>query len=275
MTCAPSIVPDHPALPSRALTLAALRAQLPDPVEYFRTRKLITKANAKFEKADDDGSAYTQVGVTMSPAWESGVNMCAFASNGCAMSCLKTTARQTWPAALQARILRTHLFMFHRDVYLEYVERDLASERKAAHKRGERLVVRADTLSDTNVEIIYRNLMLECDQWMDYTKNPHRYAKFLAGKMPANYHLTFSRSETNERQAFDFVRDGGTATLVVRDARALEYFVTHGYAGLPCVTGELNDRRWEDPKGHWVLLVAKGKAKTERTGFVVDAPVAA
>jgi hypothetical protein len=35
-------------------------------------------------------------------------------------------------------------------------------------------------------------------QFVDYTKSPKRAIEHAAGKFPSNYHLTFSRSETNE-----------------------------------------------------------------------------
>jgi hypothetical protein len=164
------------------------------------------------------------------------------------------------------------LFLFHRAKYLEYVGRDLAKLRRKAHALGKILVTRFDTLSDTNTLSIYRELMESnpLDGFVDYTKDPRKYQAYLSGSSAPNHHLTFSRSEINHCQARYFVAAGGTSTVVVRTQEALARCLAHGYDGFPAVDGTLSDRRWEDPRGHWVLLLALGKAKTDKSGFVVD-----
>jgi hypothetical protein len=42
------------------------------------------------------------------------------------------------------------------------------------------------------------------------------------------------------------------------------------WKGFPVVSGDESDLRFLDPKGHVVGLIAKGKAKQDRSGFVVD-----
>jgi len=242
-----------------------------DPVEYFQTRAVVTIDQAKFHKTND-GSNYIQCGVILSPARESGYVMCTHCSPGCESACLKSSGQLVFSTAKRARILRTRLFLFHRAEYLAYVERDLTGLRKKAHAAGKILVTRFDTLSDTNTLSIYRDLMMrhEMDGFVDYTKDPRKYSRWLSGEAAPNHHLTFSRSETNASQARYFVAAGGTATVVCRDHATMSRYLEEGYLGFPCVDGTLSDRRWEDPKGHWVLLVALGKAKEDRTGFVVD-----
>jgi hypothetical protein len=86
---------------------------------------------------------------------------------------------------------------------------------------------------------------------------------FLDGKLPSNYRLTFSRSETNETQCLEVLSRGGNVAVVFRNE-----LPTH-WKGFPVINGDENDLRFLDPKGVVVGLKAKGKAKTDTTGFVV------
>ena len=42
------------------------------------------------------------------------------------------------------------------------------------------------------------------------------------------------------------------------------------FMGMPCVDGDDSDVRHTEPQGVIVALYAKGKAKTDASGFVVD-----
>ncbi len=262
-----------------------------DPVEYFGTHRnskgrlvtrwIVTTDQAKFKKTGK-GSEYIQVGVILSPARESsrwavenGLKrhkpLCSHFSAGCEKVCLRYSGQLVFGTSAAARILRTMLFIHHREIFLAYVLRDLKKLERKAHKLGKILVVRFDTLSDTDPEI-YRAIMdaMPVSGFVDYTKDPGKYQRYLAGQLHAHHHLTFSRSETNEKQAAFFVSQGGTATVVVRDEETMERYLRDGYKGRPCVDGTISDRRWDDPKGHWVLLTALGKARNDTSGFVVD-----
>jgi hypothetical protein len=87
---------------------------------------------------------------------------------------------------------------------------------------------------------------------------------FLDGKLPSNYSLTFSRSETNESQCLDVLARGGNVAVVFRS----KTLPTH-WNGFPVINGDENDLRFLDPKGVVVGLTAKGKAKSDTSGFVV------
>lgn len=259
-----------------------------DPVEYFQSRKLVTWDQAKFKKTGE-GSIYVQVGVILSPARETAhwmqqlrkagglppkkmlPSLCSNFSKGCEAVCLKTSGQLVFGTSKKARILRTLLYHNHSQVFLAYVERDLVKLQTKAAKANKILVVRFDTLSDTD-PAFYRELMdkLGLCGFVDYTKNPRKYQDYLDGKLHAHHHLTFSRAENNAPQARWFVANGGTATVVVRDQAALDRYLTTGFEGFPAVDGTLSDRRWEDPKGSFVLLKALGKAKKDLSGFVVD-----
>lgn len=115
-------------------------------------------------------------------------------------------------------------------------------------------------------------------QFYDYTKNPGRAVTNAMGFHPANYHLTFSRSETNERQCLDVLAAGGNVAVVFSTAtksgkRPAEALPAdwHGYR---VVDGDKDDLRFLDPRGVVVGLRAKGRAKHDTSGFVVQVAAA-
>jgi hypothetical protein len=97
-------------------------------------------------------------------------------------------------------------------------------------------------------------------QFYDYTKDPARVGVIL----PLNYHLTFSRSEDNDDDVDRIMDDGFANVAVVFDKELPEY-----YNGYSVISGENDDERFLDPDGCIVGLIAKGKARRDRSGFVV------
>jgi hypothetical protein len=87
---------------------------------------------------------------------------------------------------------------------------------------------------------------------------------FLAGEMPKNYHLTFSRSESNGKISKSMLASGGNVAMVFRKS------LPSSYLGFTVVNGDENDLRFLDPRGVIVGLVEKGLAKKDKTGFVLE-----
>ena len=99
----------------------------------------------------------------------------------------------------------------------------------------------------------------------DYTKGFYRMRAWLDGKMPDNYHLTFSRSEeTSDNRVKKILSLGGNVAVVFRGS------LPKTYLGYPVVNGDENDLRFKDPKSVVVGLIEKGLAKKDETGFVVE-----
>ena len=107
-------------------------------------------------------------------------------------------------------------------------------------------------------------------QFHDYTKNPLRMLKYLQGKLPKNYHLTFSRSEDNEPECLDILSKGGNVAVVFNP------HIPKWYEGYPVITGDETDLRHLDPKGNpkdggYVIgLLAKGSPKSDKDNFVIQ-----
>jgi hypothetical protein len=110
-------------------------------------------------------------------------------------------------------------------------------------------------------------------QFYDYTKVSPRFGKAL----PANYDLTFSYAETERSHrgaelAFSY---GARVAVVMRNvlrpkAKAALWSVPSEYLGRPVVDADRHDLRFLEPGGVWCGLKAKGLAKVDTSGFVVD-----
>jgi hypothetical protein len=97
-------------------------------------------------------------------------------------------------------------------------------------------------------------------QFVDYTKNSRRFAR----QLPANYDLTFSRSETNESDCPEVFAAGRNVAVVFAGA------MPETWNGYRVINGDEHDLRHLDPKGVVVGLSPKGhKAKRSTSGFVV------
>lgn len=88
--------------------------------------------------------------------------------------------------------------------------------------------------------------------------------KYLAGKFPSNYHLTFSRSEKNMKQCEYILQNGGNVAMVFRGG------IPDTYMGFNVVNGDKDDLRFLDESNVIVGLSPKGKAKKDISGFVVN-----
>ena len=102
-------------------------------------------------------------------------------------------------------------------------------------------------------------------QWYDYTKVYKRALKFVNGTLPKNYHITYSLNEDNKKQAFDILKKGGNISAVFRNSLLPKKFMSY-----KVVNADINDLRFLDPHNSIAGLVAKGKAKNDYSGFVLD-----
>jgi hypothetical protein len=85
---------------------------------------------------------------------------------------------------------------------------------------------------------------------------------FIDRKFPANYHLTFSRSEKNQEEALQVLGRGGNVSVVFREPPV-------SWRGFPVASGDETDLRFLDTPGRVIALTAKGKAKGDSSGFVL------
>lgn len=230
---------------------------------------LFTIGNPKTAKGEARG--YLTAVLHLSPADVAGVgNMCPRATDGCKATCLNTAGRggifkagETSNAVQDARKRRTVQYMADRAAFAAALEQDIRKLRRTAKRKGLTLAVRVNGTSDQPA-LAHRLATIFPDvQFYDYTKIGRPYLR-----QRPNYHLTFSRSESNEDAMLDALNHGVNVAVVFSTARGKA--LPAAYAGRPVIDGDAHDLRFLDPRGVIVGLRAKGKARKDTTGFVVN-----
>ena len=219
--------------------------------------KLLGRANTKTLKGEKVG--FLTFIMHLAPSWLSGYQVCPMASKGCIYACLNLSGMGKFSNVQAARIAKTKYFFEQREAFMKQLVKEIQAGIKKAAKKGMVPAFRLNGTSDLRWEEIpvgdFANVMLMFPhvQFYDYTKIPNRR------NVPANYHLTFSRSESNETvlSSIDF------NIAVVFDK------LPDTYLGRPVVDGTDTDLRFLDPAGVVVGLVANGKAVKDASGFVV------
>jgi hypothetical protein len=117
-------------------------------------------------------------------------------------------------------------------------------------------------------------------QFYDYTKITKRAIAFATGKMPENYHLTFSKTEANDSDCIKVLEAGGNVSVVCslpvyKTAKATGS-LPYPYDTPDAIDGDAHDyrpvdgdRRGNIRGGLIVALKAKGDAKHDTSGFVL------
>jgi hypothetical protein len=239
----------------------------PPKCYFLRVMKLLTTANSKIKKGEKMG--YLTYGIHLAPASLSGFNVCKDASAGCAAACLNTAGMGAFSNVQEARIAKTKLFFKDKIAFMGKLVREIFAAIKAAEKKGLQAVFRLNLTSDLpweKIKVQGVNIFSMFPQvtFYDYTKSPERMTAFLAGEFPKNYHLTFSRSETNGAIADAFLASGGNVAIVFRKT------LPEKYKGFSVVNGDETDLRFLDGGGNVIGLVEKGRAKKDASGFVLE-----
>ncbi|MFN6965164.1 MAG: hypothetical protein ACK4S4_15570 [Pyrinomonadaceae bacterium] len=221
--------------------------------------KLLTVNNPKAQKSQNFG--YLTGILHLLPHKLSGRNVCPKASAGCRAACLNLSGKGRFSKVQNTRLRRTLMYFNHREAFLAHLRSDIYELRFLADELGLKPTVRINGTSDLPALAIRMAEEFPGIQFYDYTKITKT---ILRDDLPPNYSLTFSRSETNERDAFK-VLDAGRNVSVVFDPVLPPTW--HGY---PVIDGDRHDLRFLDPENVVVGLHPKGTlAKNDTSGFVV------
>lgn len=216
-----------------------------------------------------DGIGVKTAILYLSPADESGFNLCPAATVGCRIACLgHSSGHMTHTSSQRARIRKSLMLMLDRAHFMRQLRVDVAKLVKAAAKANVQAAVRLNGTSDVGWESIAPELFAEFPQvhFYDYTKRFARVRRSLTdSRWPENYRLTFSRSGENDAECAAVLALGGNVAAVFATKSE---FPTE-FMGAPIVSGEAHDYRYGDPKGHIVALKARGDAIYDTSGFVV------
>lgn len=228
--------------------------------------KLLNSGNTKTKKGEKFG--WRTYGLHLAPEKLSGFNACPWASEGCAAACLNTAGRGMQSNVQKSRIAKTKFFFEDRQGFMAQLHKEITAAIKSAERAGLTPCFRLNLTSDIPWEnVTYQGLSIFEHfpevRFYDYTKGERRMWQFLRGELPPNYHLTFSRSEKNDGQVYRVMQGGGNVAVVFRNHLPFTWGETN------VVNGDTSDLRFLDPKGCVVGLIEKGKAKKDKTGFVV------
>jgi hypothetical protein len=246
-------------------------------------RRFFSVDSAKAVKAK--GFGYLNAINYMAPYDLAGVgNLCPHASAGCKALCLgwfsgqagmvKGQTKRAMNGVRRSRVAKARLFMQNRAAFMDEMIQGIERAQRSAERQGLKLCVRLNGATDIAWEGIRLNPhkqsifdLFPDVQFVDYTKSVRRALAHARGELPANYHLTFSRSETNERDCEEVLHAGGNVAVVFAGA------FPKGYLGVTVVDGDKSDLRHLDPKGTIGCVIGlspKGlKAKRDKSGFVV------
>lgn len=233
--------------------------------------KLLTRNNHKTIKGEKFG--YITYILYLSPYKDNskGINLCPHASEGCASACLfKSGMAGLYSHVANGRRNKTEFFLENKPKFMAQLEREISLA--ILRHPNDKVVFRLNGTSDIRWEKIrigtYTNIFERFPdiQFYDYTKNPLR----MNLNIP-NYHVTFSRNEVNDNDAFNILDQGHNVAIVFKNVPSV-------YRGYKVINGDESDLRFKDDNGVVVGLKYKnatgaaGKAANEASrtsGFVI------
>ena len=196
-------------------------------------------------------------------------------ATACMGLCIKQTGRagiikkgEKTNVIIEARKRKTKAFMDDPTAFISSIIKGIGALERKAERQGTKPAVRLNGTSDIPWEILMDMQTFQGVQFYDYTKSAKRAIQWAKGRMPANYHLTFSRSEINEEECLEVLAAGGNVAVVFDTAKKDALPTT--WHGRKVIDGDKTDLRFLDPRGVVVGLKAKGRnAKKDTSGFVV------
>ena len=229
------------------------------------TKQLLTiGGDAKTRKGEKSG--YLTGIMYLTPYLGSGKNLCPMAEvNKCYKGCLYTAGRGAMSSVQVGRMRRTSWYNVDPKGFVQHLtDKDIPRLIKQANNRGMTPMVRLNGTSDIVWERKHPEVFEAFPdvQFYDYTKIPTR-----GFGLPFNYHLTWSYSGANPRADEHMeaaLNNNINVAVVFRKDKP------DTWRGFPVIDGDENDLRPFDPFPVIVGLKAKGAARKDYSGFVVD-----
>ena len=207
-------------------------------INYKAPKNLLSKGNTNAKTAKNNFDTYI---LYLAPHKQNSlkINICPKASKGCAASCLFSAGRGKFSNVVKARINKTEYFLQDKKGFINQLANELIK------------------INSANFDIDnYTNL-----HFYDYTKILGKVKKYANDK---NYTLTFSRAEDNESDIFKAIQYGANVSAVFSGDLPKEY------KNIPVIDGDKTDNEMLKYKGYILGLKAKGDAKKDTSGFVIN-----
>ena len=224
---------------------------------------LVTQDNAKTIKG-------TKLGVSTGILYlRPDKSLCPNMTKGCGAGCLFSAGRGKMNLVQAGRTRKTLLLKQDSDNFVQLLAKEIKLLSERAYKKDMLFAVRLDGTSDIGLAERLAGMFPDV-QFYDYTKSVSRMKAFLDEELPFNWDLTFSRSEKNEYDCLDFLKNGGSVAAVFET-------LPKRYKGFIVIPGDQSDLRYldrevfglDENEGFWVGLTPKGAAKKDETGFVI------
>jgi len=198
-----------------------------------------------------------------------GVNICPHASKGCAAACLFSAGRGKFSNVVKSRINKTEYFLKDKTAFLNQLHKEIIQEYYKAKNGNYKIAIRLNGTSDLDFLHLLRVNFGFCSEsysdnmvFYDYTKDIRRAMKYKDFK-EYNYKLTFSRSEFNCLSC-DLAIKNKINVAVVFEKMPIKYLNTW------VVDGDQSDDIMLEHSGVILGLKAKGDARTDQSGFVIN-----
>ena len=225
---------------------------------------LSVNSNPKIDKSNKVSEKYWSCIMHLRPV---STKICPYQDiAGCKSACLNTAGLGgVYPSIQKARQKKTDLFLDDRDEFMKVLVKDIHTFVRACNRKDKRPAIRLNGTSDIQWEYIeidgYANIfeMFPEIQFYDYTKIPTRKVEHIA-----NYHLTWSYSEANKKYAERFNEVSNNKAVVFNG------ILPSMFKGLKVIDGDTHDMRFLDEPNSVVGLKAKGKARQDTSGFVIN-----
>ena len=232
-------------------------------LEFKKSKKLLNiDNNAKTVKGQKYG--YMTAILYLAPGNQSGFNVCPLASKGCLKSCLYTAGHGAFSNVQEGRINKTRWYIQERESFLIQLRKEIKAFIIKAENKKLIPVVRLNGTSDISFENTGIFEEFPSVQFYDYTKIYKRILSYVNGQMPSNYHLTYSLNEDNKDKALNILKLGGNIAAVFRAN------LPKTFKGFKVINADESDLRFLDGNNIIAGLKAKGKAKTDYSGFVLE-----
>jgi hypothetical protein len=202
-----------------------------------------------------------------------GINICPNAQN-CINDCLFKQGKGRFSNVQNSRIAKTEFYLGFRVEFLTQLVKELTKIYTKAQNTKTKICVRLNGTSDLDFLAIVKNRLnfdlleysttLESSNYgiifYDYTKILGKVEKY----QNTNYSLTYSFQGSNLDESLTALELGANLAVVFRKKLPLEFLNTL------VVDGDKSDLQTINHKGKVLGLKAKGSAKKDKSGFVVD-----
>ena len=216
---------------------------------YKEVKNLLSKGSTNSKTAKNNIETYI---LYLAPHTQNSkkINICPKASKGCAAACLFSAGRGRFSNVIASRTNKTEYYLSDKKVFINQLSNELIKIAAKSIKQDKKIAIRLNGTSDLDfIALIkkYNNLdLLNSDQFK------------------TSYKLTLSRKENNESEILEALKLGGNVAAVFKNDLPTKY------KGFTVVNGDQSDLMMLYNKNVILGLKAKGEAKKDKSGFVID-----